>query len=337
MPYITSAILGVGLAMDAFAASVSGGMSNVGGKIKHALITALSYGLFQAVMTFIGYCTGSYFSKYIAAFDHWVAFILLTYIGVRTIVSSVRDKDKSNVYIFSFKLLFITSIATSIDALAAGVLVVCRVDVPRKLHRAGRHRVGEPAGARSRGGRGSGRGAGGAFVRVQRLRKARRRRAVRPSGRGTRHGHLGSPPLPGMRAGRLRARRRLDAAHGGGRAGGRHRHRRRFCLGVGLRRHRLRAETLCGEPVHFEPRPHPRRTRRPHRHEHVRHLRRRLPRRHRHTGRARSGRARACRADGRAARPHAARVGQKTAGTPDPDVFLRRKTSPALRETRVPA
>ena len=121
MPYITSAILGVGLAMDAFAASVSGGMSNVGGKIKHALITALSYGLFQAVMTFIGYCTGSYFSKYIAAFDHWVAFILLTYIGVRTIVSSVRDKDKSNVYIFSFKLLLITSIATIIDALAAGV------------------------------------------------------------------------------------------------------------------------------------------------------------------------------------------------------------------------
>ena len=121
MPYITSAILGIGLAMDAFAASVSGGMSNAGGKIKHALITAFSYGLFQMVMTFIGYCTGSYFSKYISAFDHWIAFILLTYIGLRTIISSVRDKDKSNIYIFSFKMLFITSIATSIDALAAGV------------------------------------------------------------------------------------------------------------------------------------------------------------------------------------------------------------------------
>ncbi len=121
MPYITSIMMGLGLAMDAFAAAVSSGMSRFCCKLHHALATAFSYGFFQAAMTFLGYCTGSYFSKYISALDHWVAFILLAYIGTRAIISTIKDNDSGRPLPFNVKRLLLTSVATSIDALAAGV------------------------------------------------------------------------------------------------------------------------------------------------------------------------------------------------------------------------
>ena len=114
-------ILAVGLSMDAFAVAICKGLAI--GKIqwRHALIVGLWFGGFQALMPLIGYFFGSRFASYIAAVDHWIAMILLASIGVNMIRES-RDKDPEHVNpSLGFKTMLVMAVATSIDALAAGV------------------------------------------------------------------------------------------------------------------------------------------------------------------------------------------------------------------------
>ena len=122
-------LIAVGLSMDAFAVSVCKGLSVGKTKLKHYVITGLWFGGFQALMPFIGYLLGSTFEKYIVSFDHWVAFILLSVIGINMIRESF-DKEKNETDAsFSFKNMFLLAVATSIDALAVGITFALLPDV----------------------------------------------------------------------------------------------------------------------------------------------------------------------------------------------------------------
>lgn len=120
---ISAVVLAIGLAMDAFAVSMCKGLAVKKLKWKHMIITGLYFGIFQALMPTIGYFLGTSFEKYISSVDHWVAFILLGIIGVNMIRESMSkceecDEHKDD---FSFKAMFPLAIATSIDALVAGI------------------------------------------------------------------------------------------------------------------------------------------------------------------------------------------------------------------------
>lgn len=113
-------VLAVGLSMDAFAVSICKGLSL--GKInkKHMCIAGAWFGGFQALMPFIGYLLGSIFADKITKYDHWIAFVLLGFIGgnmVRESLGGEENVDGS----MDIKSMFLLAIATSIDALAVGV------------------------------------------------------------------------------------------------------------------------------------------------------------------------------------------------------------------------
>jgi putative Mn2+ efflux pump MntP len=111
------------LAMDAFAVSISLGISILNVTKRQALKVSFMFGFFQFIMPIAGYLLASLFSKYIQAFDHWIAFSLLIYLGVNMIVESF-NKDSFNKNLkdpTKGKNIFLLSIATSIDAMAIGV------------------------------------------------------------------------------------------------------------------------------------------------------------------------------------------------------------------------
>ena len=113
--------IGIGLAMDAFAVSVCKGLSMKKFKWKNALIIALYFGLFQALMPVAGYLLGTSFSSFVQKADHWIAFILLSIIGGNMIRESFdKDNESSNDSV-DFKTMIVLAVATSIDALAVGV------------------------------------------------------------------------------------------------------------------------------------------------------------------------------------------------------------------------
>ena len=122
MSFIELFILSVGLAMDAFAVAVSKGLSIKKFTLKNALIVGLYFGVFQALMPYIGYLLGSQFESKIKAIDHWIAFVLLVFIGGNMIREAFSDDaDEDNDSSLSFRAMFPLAIATSIDALAAGI------------------------------------------------------------------------------------------------------------------------------------------------------------------------------------------------------------------------
>lgn len=118
-------LIGVGLSMDAFAVSVCKGL-NMRGKVnfKHAGVIALFFGGFQALMPLVGYFLGIGFEKYITKIDHWIAFLLLGFIGGKMIVEAIKEwnaEDKQEEDKLDIKELTILAVATSIDALAVGI------------------------------------------------------------------------------------------------------------------------------------------------------------------------------------------------------------------------
>ncbi|MBR5538979.1 MAG: manganese efflux pump [Clostridia bacterium] len=120
---ISAVVLAIGLAMDAFAVSMCKGLAVKKLEWKHLIITGLYFGIFQALMPTIGYFLGTSFEKYISSVDHWVAFILLGIIGVNMIRESMSKCEECGDHKddFSFKAMFPLAIATSIDALVAGI------------------------------------------------------------------------------------------------------------------------------------------------------------------------------------------------------------------------
>jgi len=113
-------LLAVGLAMDAFAAAVAQGASNRP-NLAVALQIGLAFGLAQGVMPLLGWGLGQAFGDLIRAIDHWIALALLGFLGVRMIREGLAAPDDEPVKKLTGRVLLVTSIATSIDAAAAGV------------------------------------------------------------------------------------------------------------------------------------------------------------------------------------------------------------------------
>ena len=108
--------------MDAFAVSICKGLSVCKVRPRHAGLTALWFGGFQALMPLIGYFIGSSFAHFVSSVDHWIAFVLLGIIGGNMLKESFEKDDFCNVDPdFSVKTMLAMAVATSIDALAVGV------------------------------------------------------------------------------------------------------------------------------------------------------------------------------------------------------------------------
>lgn len=132
--FVTLLLMGVGLSMDAFAVSICKGLAMRRVNKKQCFVIALFFGGFQALMPLIGWFLGSQFEQYITSIDHWIAFILLCFIGGKMILEAVREKDEKDEVEqmdppLDLKELFVMAVATSIDALAVGITFAF-LDIP---------------------------------------------------------------------------------------------------------------------------------------------------------------------------------------------------------------
>lgn len=116
-------IIGVGLAMDAFAVSVCKGLSGFKFEFKKGLVVALYFGLFQGIMPLLGFLLGVSFEQFIVGIDHWIAFILLFMIGFNMIKESFSKEGTYMDGCVCFFHMFPLAIATSIDALTVGIML----------------------------------------------------------------------------------------------------------------------------------------------------------------------------------------------------------------------
>ena len=114
-------LIGIGLSMDAFAVAICKGLSIKNIDFKKVTCIALYFGIFQALMPFLGYYLGTTFSKVVVDIDHWIAFILLSVIGGKMIKDSFQQNSEDKNDKIDVKTMTILAIATSIDALAIGV------------------------------------------------------------------------------------------------------------------------------------------------------------------------------------------------------------------------
>ena len=132
-------LIAVGLSMDAFAVSICKGLVLDRATVKNAAIVGGYFGLFQALMPLLGYLIGAQFSSLIEAYDHWVAFFLLLFIGGKMIYECLRDRKAGETETadaergtdcLSIKNMLPYAIATSIDALAVGIsFAFLKVDI----------------------------------------------------------------------------------------------------------------------------------------------------------------------------------------------------------------
>jgi putative Mn2+ efflux pump MntP len=122
MQLLTIIIIAVGLAMDAFAVSIVSGSAYKQLKIKHAFRIAVFFGGFQAFMPLVGSLAGMSVKEYVADYDHWIAFVLLSAVGAKMIYESFKitsAEEKFNPE--NILVLLVLSVATSIDALVIGI------------------------------------------------------------------------------------------------------------------------------------------------------------------------------------------------------------------------
>ena len=122
MGIIEIIILSIGLAMDATAVSMTNGMNDTQIKIKKIVLIGLTFGIFQAIMPLLGYLFGTLFVEFIEQIDHWIALILLGFLGFQMLREGLSKKDdEEKVKELGIKMLFLQGVATSIDALAVGI------------------------------------------------------------------------------------------------------------------------------------------------------------------------------------------------------------------------
>ena len=121
-------LIGIGLSMDAFAVAICKGLA-MPDKVdrKGALLIALYFGVFQAVMPALGWLLGSQFARYVTQMAPWIAFVLLALIGGNMIREALSkdDEDEDTSAALDVKTMFLMAVATSIDALAVGITFAC--------------------------------------------------------------------------------------------------------------------------------------------------------------------------------------------------------------------
>ena len=117
--------LALGLSKDCFAVSITSGI--IWGRVrwKPMLLMAFFFGLFQALNPFFGWLGTRYFRYLIESVDHWIAFAILGFLGIRMIMESFKDEEEKHFNPASLKVILAMAVATSIDALAVGISFVC--------------------------------------------------------------------------------------------------------------------------------------------------------------------------------------------------------------------
>lgn len=113
-------LIGVGLSMDAFAAAVCKGLGMEKLRWRQGAVLALFFGGFQALMPVLGWLLGRRFEAYITSVDHWIAFLLLGFIGGKMVWDSFHPEEEGGGG-FNLRELLVLSVATSIDAMAVGI------------------------------------------------------------------------------------------------------------------------------------------------------------------------------------------------------------------------
>jgi putative Mn2+ efflux pump MntP len=131
MAFISIVLISVGLSMDAMAVSLGVGTTEHVNDRRSKLRLAMHFGIFQTLMTLLGWLAGSAVARFISAVDHWVAFGLLAYVGITMVRSGFRPE------VVSYKtnpskgnMMVMLSLATSLDALAVGLsMAFLRVNI----------------------------------------------------------------------------------------------------------------------------------------------------------------------------------------------------------------
>lgn len=133
MGLVELVLIAVGLSMDAFAVSVCKGLGMKRLNMRTALVLALFFGGFQALMPTVGWLLGSQFLGFIEPIDHWIAFVLLAAIGAKMLWETVHEEDGGSgedTSRIDLREFFVLAVATSIDALAVGIsFAVLSVDI----------------------------------------------------------------------------------------------------------------------------------------------------------------------------------------------------------------
>lgn len=127
MDILSIIIIGIGLGMDCFAVSISKGVCLKKFQFNKVFRMAFLFGFFQAAMPLIGYFAGYSFARQLITFDHWIAFVLLEIIGMKMFVEGLKPIDPQcdiTPNPFKWRTLFVLAIATSIDAMATGIVFV---------------------------------------------------------------------------------------------------------------------------------------------------------------------------------------------------------------------
>ena len=110
--------IAIGLAMDSFAVSICKGLTMKNITFKKIINIAIYFGIFQAGMPIIGFYLGKNFENFVVQIDHWIAFILLAFIGINMLKEAFSKEKEENNADIGFKTMVILGVATSIDALA---------------------------------------------------------------------------------------------------------------------------------------------------------------------------------------------------------------------------
>lgn len=120
MTPITLIFLAVSMSADAFAASISKGAELTKPRFRHAIGIGLVFGIIEAITPVLGWIAGKASQQYVQAWDHWVAFTLLSVIGLHMIYAGLKKEDKIEHRQQTLWLLVLTATATSLDAMAVG-------------------------------------------------------------------------------------------------------------------------------------------------------------------------------------------------------------------------
>lgn len=123
MDFVSAVGIGTALAADASAVSLSYGSTNKYFSVKIAVVTALTFGFFQMLMPVLGWSIGKVGSSFVQNYDHWIAFAILTFLGIKMIYDSRCDSRRDFTQSRRLRVIIAMAFATSIDALTAGIIL----------------------------------------------------------------------------------------------------------------------------------------------------------------------------------------------------------------------
>ncbi|MBE6295553.1 MAG: manganese efflux pump [Bacteroidales bacterium] len=125
MTHIEIWLVALALAMDCFAVSMASGIIFKRAVPRQMVAMVLLFGLFQALNPLLGWLGAELFRELIESVDHWIAFAILGFLGVRMIIDSFKDEEEKRFNPRRFKVILTLAVATSIDALAVGISFSC--------------------------------------------------------------------------------------------------------------------------------------------------------------------------------------------------------------------